>query len=578
MKTKISNEQKMIRMEQILREMKKHLTENLKSEQVAEKFGYSVRYFETIFKEYFGIPFSKYMTKLRLRYAAVQLLTNHPMVGTLNPNDFGYANSSSFSKAFRKEFGISPGDFIKEYQHVPDILPRKKLFGKEIAKEYCRSSELNIAGYGVYITDEEIPDLIEFAINTAAWALDHPVEKIDLDAPGEWYGLCWHDEKIDHGLYYVYASPIDSEKNLPPDYTSIHIPSMNCVIFSCEKGATHAETAQLCRLLVRYVLKEWRIVNDKKEDKMGWFYQKFDGERFYVYLPLLEDDIENLPYTNYGTETWISYIDEHILEDLKVKDIADAVHYSVKNFNNIFRLYYIMSPAEYILKRRLYMAAQEVRKGASEEETAAKYRFRSAAKFRELFQRKYGVTLEESEQIKLETVNLPQYYEEYKNTLRIAIREMGEQMMIGKGIQTREDSLNVPGYVDFWFRNDFESIQQTSYACPEPGMEDKGAIWDETLNETTGKKEYHYVVGPFIENTDEIPADMKLYTIPGGIYAIFTTKDQSDESDIAEKYRMMTRCVFWGWVHENKVRMDWERDTFVRYCKKKLYFYVPLIG
>lgn len=524
----------MTKMEQILYYLKNHVEENLTSKQVAEVFGHNRQYFERIFQRYFEMSFTKYYIKLRMRNIALQVLYPKTIVERTELEFFGYANAASFSKAFRKEFGVCPTTFQREHRPIPYMPARKKLFGTPIEVEYVLTEDMSVVGYPSYMEGEEAcSDMIEYLIETSAYVFDHPLEEVDLDAPGEHYGFCWHDENLDYGLYYVYGSSIKSKENVPKDYVKATIPGMYYAVFSFKRPKTHKETANISRLLMRYIRKEWKIVNNVKQNQMGWIYQKFDDEKVYVYFPIVSENavIEN--EKRYGIEQWTKYIDEHISEELTAKSLSKVFYYSERGFRDIFKLYYGITATEYIAAR----------KG----------------------------------QKSFESVDLLQYYNKYKTSLKITFQEIKSIIVIAKMINGEEEA-NIPEMAEYWFQNDFESIKQTDYASKEIGMEDKVALWNEFIDETTGEKKYEYVLGPVVKDLKQVPKDMKVFTVVGGKYAIFQTENLSDKEQMAEIFRMMTRCAFLGWVKENMVRMDWKRNTFVRYLEQKLYFYIPIIN
>ena len=534
MKEKETNKDRMIKMDKVLCYLKEHIAEDVRAEQVAREFNYTTKYFEKLFKQYFNIPFPKYWTKLKMRYIASKLITKELILGKGMVSETGYANSAGFSKAFKKEFGISPTDFLKQNKEVPDMPIRCELFGVKIDFEYIMSSLFTITGNPIPIKDQDFSDAAEYIIEKAAWGL----EKCNMDIEEEVYGLLWHDEKIDYGMIYVLGGKGNTGK------ITITIPEIYYAVFSCKRPDTNEETVELSRLLMRYIYNEWRVANDKKQNQRGIVYQKFNKDKISIYFPILRQAEEMKEDKKYGIENWTKYIDEHILEDLTIKQLAKLAHYSEKSFREIFELYYGMSPLEYISRRRSYMAATKLKE----------------------------------EPVQFEAINLVQYYDTYKKSLKISFKVMDEIKVLAKMILTREEDFNIPESASFYYRNDFDCIQGTRYACQDFSKGNKASLWDEVVDETTKERRYEYVLGPVVEEVDEIPEGMKVFTLAGGNYAIFYTENESDMESFSETFRMMTRCAFLGWIRENMVRMDWKRITFVRYYHGKMYFFVPILG
>ena len=135
MKIGMSNKDKMIQMENVLVYLKEHIKENVRAEQVAAQFGYSAKYFEKLFRQYFEIPYPKYWTKIRMRYFASEILANECLIRAKDIEITGYGNTAAFSKTFKKELGVSPLNLLREHNSFPDMPIRKELFGKKITLE-----------------------------------------------------------------------------------------------------------------------------------------------------------------------------------------------------------------------------------------------------------------------------------------------------------------------------------------------------------------------------------------------------------------------------------------------------------
>ena len=98
------------------------------------------------------------------------------------------------------------------------------------------------------------------------------------------------------------------------------------------------------------------------------------------------------------------------------------------------------------------------------------------------------------------------------------------------------------------------------------------ALW---CNSRSGKG-YDYILGPVVAEFGNLPDNVRNFTVEGGKYAVFETLEESDEANLADTYRMLTRLVFYGWIKENRVRVNLNKLTYVRYYDRKLHFYVPL--
>ena len=80
---------------------------------MAEQVAMSRSKFAALFKETVGQSPMEYVTGLRMAMAKGLLKMNRP-VG-LVANEVGYENASSLAKVFRKHFGITPKQWLKQY-------------------------------------------------------------------------------------------------------------------------------------------------------------------------------------------------------------------------------------------------------------------------------------------------------------------------------------------------------------------------------------------------------------------------------------------------------------------------------
>ena len=87
----------------------------------------------------------------------------------------------------------------------------------------------------------------------------------------------------------------------------------------------------------------------------------------------------------------ICYMEEHICEDINYADVAKSVHMSSYDFHRTFSFIAGMTANEYIRKRRLTLAAQELQTtDISVLDVAYKYGYESPESFSKAFSRFHG--------------------------------------------------------------------------------------------------------------------------------------------------------------------------------------------
>ncbi len=79
---------------------------------VAKNFGYSKWYFCDRFKNFTGKTFVEYVRHYRIQMAGLDLLSGAKVLDVAT--SYGYDSASGFNKAFLKEYGCSPSEYLKQ--------------------------------------------------------------------------------------------------------------------------------------------------------------------------------------------------------------------------------------------------------------------------------------------------------------------------------------------------------------------------------------------------------------------------------------------------------------------------------
>lgn len=95
--------------------IEEHLDEELSLERLADEFFVSRYHIAHVFKDNFGMSIHQYITKKRLARCRQAILSSRSITEAYESCGFG--DYSSFYRAFRKEYGISPRDF-RDMQQV----------------------------------------------------------------------------------------------------------------------------------------------------------------------------------------------------------------------------------------------------------------------------------------------------------------------------------------------------------------------------------------------------------------------------------------------------------------------------
>ncbi|SHO55162.1 AraC family transcriptional regulator [Vibrio quintilis] len=135
------NSQHVSRINDVIFYIHQDISRDLPAAQLAEIAAYSEQHFHRIFKQIVGEPVHQYIRRTRMEYAANQLMFDTAASVLEIGNQCGFNSLSSFSRAFKTTFGMSPGEWRKHdiQQNDPPYLT-----DAEIAGGYARVAKRGI--------------------------------------------------------------------------------------------------------------------------------------------------------------------------------------------------------------------------------------------------------------------------------------------------------------------------------------------------------------------------------------------------------------------------------------------------
>ncbi|MBR4456987.1 MAG: AraC family transcriptional regulator [Solobacterium sp.] len=105
----------------ILSYINSHISESLALEDISEAFYLSRYYISHLFKENLGISIHQYIIKKRLEFIAGAIINEANITDACT--EYGFNDYSSFYRAFRKEYGISPNEYRQIHAIKEDASP-----------------------------------------------------------------------------------------------------------------------------------------------------------------------------------------------------------------------------------------------------------------------------------------------------------------------------------------------------------------------------------------------------------------------------------------------------------------------
>ena len=120
--------------------IEKNRTEEITLSDLSQTSLFSPWYSYRLFRDYLRLSPAEYVRKYRLTQAAKQLKTGNVKVidAALNA---GFSNPDTFTRAFYREFGINPGDYMKNPVPITFFIPYGVKY-RELRKEKINVSEI----------------------------------------------------------------------------------------------------------------------------------------------------------------------------------------------------------------------------------------------------------------------------------------------------------------------------------------------------------------------------------------------------------------------------------------------------
>lgn len=213
---------------------------------------------------------------------------------------------------------------------------------------------------------------------------------------GEYLQFWWHDNS--YHFSYMMGREIPKDADNAEGTVKVDVQSSDYVMFTLKEQYYEKQSPDTIKMMLKYALCDWEKENEIHYDNRKMYFIAFENGRYSVYLPLKKRMHSDYVVKNkkeepkiYGIDEWISYIDEHITEDLTPKGLAKTFHYSEKHLKNIFQLYYDTRLADYIKQRKLYFAAEELKEGKNPDKVCEKYNFKNNNVFSTAFRKEYGI-------------------------------------------------------------------------------------------------------------------------------------------------------------------------------------------
>ncbi len=219
----------------------------------------------------------------------------------------------------------------------------------------------------------------------------------------------------------------------------------------------------------------------------------------------------------------VSYIEEHIMEDVTMYDIASHVHVSPFYFHKGFSILCGYTVMEYIRNRRLALAAQELLANDSTVmELAMKYGYDSPDSFTKAFTRFHGnspsvvrkdkTMIKDFAPLKL-TISLKGGY---TMDYRIAKKEAFTVLGVSKEFSYKDAKQDIPLFWEKYFASG--------------NRRDICGMYGINIDPQMGNDSFSYLIADIYNPATDIPNGLEVKMIPAFTWAVFPCKGALSKS------------------------------------------------
>lgn len=245
-----------------------HICEELTPRRLAELLGYSFYHFCHVFRICNDMPIGEYLRRRRLQ-KAVEALRNG-----LNITDialtFGFDTPSGFSKAFRREFGMSASEYRRRM--VNQILDEKK-GGMVMKVTIIKKESFKAVGYSIAPKDGKQVDIIK---SGAYWlgsdfSLVSPEDYAKLaKGNADEIGMWFHPEEKDGDLSYFFGPVVDNFDFVPKGMVTVEVPAADYAVFTTDP----VDLANDKEAFANTIQKTWKYIFEEWFDKSDYIFEQ----------------------------------------------------------------------------------------------------------------------------------------------------------------------------------------------------------------------------------------------------------------------------------------------------------------
>jgi len=240
-----------------------NLTDELNAEILANTAGFSTYHFCRVFQWYVGYSVMEYVRLRRLAFAASELSSGRKLIDIAM--DYGYETHSGFSKAFKRQYGVSPERYRMRAHSVkpplPDILRMNtySVGGIVMEPKLVTLPMIKLVGYALRTRNTDGENNREIPSFWTAYLSDGRAGRLhqsDFIKNHDEYGACFAEDPENGEFIYVIGVELKDGATAPEGFYACELPPATYAAFSTPPCG-RAEFSDTIQGAWVYIMNDW---------------------------------------------------------------------------------------------------------------------------------------------------------------------------------------------------------------------------------------------------------------------------------------------------------------------------------
>lgn len=265
-----------------------NLDKNIRVSDVSDYTGFSLFHFHRVFVKATGESMKEYILKRKLSESSKDLLESDKKIIEI-AYDYGYENPETFSRSFKKLFGISP----TKYRQNRKIMFRKEKIEPDVLKHLIGGIDMEPKVKNIEprkIVGMKYEGVVGHPNLSKLWDNINSRTKEIKNKIGDGYGICMAGDEKDGDFYIEYIAGFDvsSYEDIPDKMHRYDLSGGKYLVFE-HKGHVSKTPDTFEYIYGTYLPKSDYEKDDSRPD-IEYYSEEFNPQskdsKFYIYIPI----------------------------------------------------------------------------------------------------------------------------------------------------------------------------------------------------------------------------------------------------------------------------------------------------